>query len=117
MKFLNRYQFKYSHLEGWFWIVAIALLALTNPMDHSHFSLCLFKNLGWGFCPGCGLGHAIAFVFRGELKQSFQTHPLAIPAIIILLHRSYTILVKPYIINQTKKDYEQNFSSPPRTGA
>jgi len=97
------YQFQRSHLEGWFWLVAIGLLAFTNPLGEGHFSLCLFKNLGWSFCPGCGLGHAIAFAFRGQFIESFKAHPLAIPAIIILLHRSYSILLKPLIINQKNK--------------
>ncbi|MFT3738041.1 MAG: DUF2752 domain-containing protein [Breznakibacter sp.] len=79
--------------EGWFWLMAIALLAMSNPDACGHFSLCVFKNLGLGFCPGCGLGHAIALLFRGRIADSLAMHPMGIPAVIILLHRSYRLLI------------------------
>ncbi|MCU4177205.1 DUF2752 domain-containing protein [Carboxylicivirga sp. N1Y90] len=90
------YQFKKRHLEAYFWLLAIVLLAFTNPELDSHFSLCLLKNLGFDFCPGCGLGHSIAFIFRGRFAESWHTHPLAIPALLLLLYRSYSLL-KPDI--------------------
>ena len=86
------YTYKHSHLEAFFWIAAIVALALTNPAEEGHASLCLFKNTGLGFCPGCGLGHAISWLFRGQLQASFHSHPLGIPAVIILLTRSYKLL-------------------------
>jgi hypothetical protein len=81
-------------MEAWTWLIAIALLAMTDPDSCGHFTLCLFKNLGFDFCPGCGLGHGIALLFRGRLADSWAAHPLAIPAVIILLYRSYTLFAK-----------------------
>lgn len=80
-------------LEGWFWLIAIASLAMTDPDQCGHFSLCLFKNLGIDFCPGCGLGHGISLLFRGRFVDSFDAHPLSLPAVVILLYRSYQLLL------------------------
>jgi hypothetical protein len=92
---LLNYQFKRAHLEGFFWLAAITALALHSPMDEGHSSLCLAKNLNIGFCPGCGLGTSISWLFRGQLSQSFTSHPLGIPAVVILVHRIWTIFKPP----------------------
>lgn len=92
---LLKYQFKKSHLEGFFWIAAIMTLAFHSPVDEGHASLCLAKNLNIGFCPGCGLGTSISWLFRGHLSQSFASHPLGIPAVVILAHRIWTIFKSP----------------------
>jgi hypothetical protein len=86
------YTFRRKHLEAFFWILAITMLALTDPAATGHLSLCPLKNAGFDFCPGCGLGHSISWLFRGGLKASFQCHPLGIPAVIILLSRSFSLL-------------------------
>ncbi len=96
------YTFKRSHLEAFFWIVAILALALTNPAEEGHASLCLFRNTGLGFCPGCGLGHAISWLFRGQLAASFHSHPLGIPAVVILLIRSFNLLRNDLKIKNTQ---------------
>lgn len=87
-----RYSFKVKHLEAWFWIAAIIVLASINPAVDGHASLCVAKKMNLWFCPGCGLGHSIAWFFRGEFGKSFQSHPFGIPAILILLIRSYNLL-------------------------
>ncbi|SFE43593.1 DUF2752 domain-containing protein [Thermophagus xiamenensis] len=95
-----RYKFQRKHLEAYIWIGAIIALALTDPTE-SHLSLCPLKNAGFQYCPGCGLGHSISWLFRGEWAASFNAHPLGIPAVIILLTRSIMLL---------KNDFK--FSSP-----
>ena len=110
-----KYKFRKAHFEAYFWIIAILFLAFTNPEGESHFTLCLFKNLGLPFCPGCGLGHSIAYLFKGEWIASWQAHPLGSMAIVILIIRAYTIL-KPdirFILN--RENYEQNFDSTTRS--
>jgi hypothetical protein len=92
---LQKYQFKRAHLEGFFWMAALLVLALHSPLDQGHSSLCLAKNLDIGFCPGCGLGTSISWLFRGNLSQSFASHPLGLPAVIILIYRIYTIFKSP----------------------
>ncbi len=83
---------KRNNLEALIWIVGITFLALSDPHKESHYSLCLLKNSGMGFCPGCGLGHSIGFLFRGEILNSFKSHPLGIIAIIILSYRVFSLL-------------------------
>ena len=82
-----------SHLpfEAFFWMGALLFLAATDPNGGAHYSLCLFKWLGLDFCPGCGLGHAVSYLFHGDIARSWQAHPLGIPAVIILGHRIYTL--------------------------
>ncbi|MCD8741466.1 DUF2752 domain-containing protein [Mucilaginibacter roseus] len=48
---------------------------------------------GIGWCPGCGLGHSISWLFRGNLNNSFQAHWLGIPALAIISWR-IVILIK-----------------------
>ncbi|AMR34436.1 hypothetical protein A0256_05195 [Mucilaginibacter sp. PAMC 26640] len=67
-------------------------LAFTNPANHSHFSLCPLKQIGITWCPGCGLGHSIAYFFHGDISRSFQAHWLGIPAVFIILYRIYRLI-------------------------
>ncbi|WP_454804557.1 DUF2752 domain-containing protein [Mucilaginibacter phyllosphaerae] len=71
--------------------MALACLAFTNPAGQGHFSLCPLKLLGITWCPGCGLGHAISFLFRGDVRSSFHAHWLGIPVLLVLLYRIYTL--------------------------
>jgi len=104
------YTFKRTHFEAWFWLVAIILLAFSNPVEEGHASLCLIKNLNIGFCPGCGLGHSIAWLFRGEFINSFKAHPLGIPAIIILLYRCFSLLKNDISIKSNYDIIEKNIN-------
>jgi hypothetical protein len=79
-------------LEGFIWIAAIIYLTFfVNPYEN-HFTICPVANAGFEHCPGCGLGNSIALIFRGEFNQSFAAHILGIPALIIILHRVYSII-------------------------
>ncbi|MBS2211130.1 DUF2752 domain-containing protein [Carboxylicivirga mesophila] len=88
------YKYRNSHLEAYFWLIALVSLAFSSPDNATHYTLCIFKNLGFDFCPGCGLGHGIAYLFRGQLLESWQAHPLALLAVVILVVRSINILRK-----------------------
>jgi len=78
------------NIELIFWIGGLISLALTNPSE-SHFSLCPIKSLGFSFCPGCGLGHAISFLFHGQIQESFHHHPLGIFALGVILWRIFQL--------------------------
>ena len=67
------------------WTVGLVAMALMNPEESHLFSLCPLDALGASFCPGCGLGHAVAYLARGAVVESMQAHPLGIPAILVLL--------------------------------
>jgi hypothetical protein len=77
--------------EALIWVAALVFLACIDPTHH-HYTLCPFNNFGWEWCPGCGLGRSIAFFYRMELKESFMSHPLGIPAVALLIHRIYAVL-------------------------
>jgi hypothetical protein len=99
---------KRINFEAWIWITGLAILAIINPGSQAHFTICPFKNLGFKYCPGCGLGHSISYLFHGNIKASLQTHILGIPAIIILSARTVSIIKKsisnlPLKINQNER--------------
>jgi hypothetical protein len=75
------------YFELVFWISALTALALADPGVPSHYTLCPFRLLGFTWCPGCGLGHAIAFLLHGDLQSSFHAHWLGVPALIIIVYR------------------------------
>lgn len=80
-------------LEAVIWILGLIGLACLNPYADQTPSLCIFHALGWRFCPGCGLGRAIAFLFHGDFQRSFAAHPLGIPALAILTGRILSLLL------------------------
>jgi hypothetical protein len=78
-------------LEGYIWIAALIFLAFVNA-DSTHLTLCPFHNLGIDFCPGCGLGRSIHYLLHFEFVKSFHTHPLGGFALIVILHRIFTLI-------------------------
>ena len=84
--------------EALIWIVALTFLAFSNPETH-HYTLCPLASIGIPYCPGCGLGRSIGYFFRLNLESSFFSHPLGIPAVVVLIYRSVKILITPYPLN------------------
>lgn len=80
--------------EAFIWIAALIFLAVSNPAVH-HYTLCPIDNLGFHYCPGCGLGRSIGYLFRGDIQASFFSHPLGIPAIILIVVRAVNVVIKP----------------------
>lgn len=81
-------------LELILWMVALTLLAAAKPVDHRqeyHFTFCPLANLGWSWCPGCGLGRSITQLFHGNIKESLHFHWLGIPAVLIIGFRIVTL--------------------------
>jgi hypothetical protein len=91
---------KYFELTAW--ILALTLLAFMDPTTDPHYSLCPLKFIGFKFCPGCGLGHSISYLFRGNFKASFECHPLGLFALIIIGTRIYK-LSSLHIFSHLKK--------------
>jgi hypothetical protein len=87
-------QFLKARFEALVWISGLLLMAFMSPTD-AHSSLCPIRATGLGFCPGCGLGHSISWLFRGEFLESFHAHPLGIVALVILIWRIIALLRKP----------------------
>ncbi|WP_075601753.1 DUF2752 domain-containing protein [Saccharicrinis aurantiacus] len=100
---LSNLQFtpKRFHLEALIWIVALISLANMDPTAEQHYTFCLLSNLGFDFCPGCGIGHSISSTLRGDFLQAFSYHPLGAFAILMLLYRIFIIFRQnPLFINK-----------------
>ncbi|MEO8820465.1 MAG: DUF2752 domain-containing protein [Ginsengibacter sp.] len=80
---------KYFELSAW--IAGLLLLAFMTPTTDTHYSFCIFKLMGINFCPGCGLGHSICYLFHGDFRASFNAHPLGLFALIVILARIYKL--------------------------
>jgi hypothetical protein len=78
------------NLELLIWVGAIIFLFFSNPESHS-YSLCPLDNLGFEFCPGCGLGRSCMHALNGNFVDSFYSHPLGIIAIFIIVFRIVTL--------------------------
>ena len=78
------------NIEALIWISALVYLYFINA--NSHFSFCIFKNLGIDFCPGCGLGRSIHYLMHFEVAKSISVHPLGIFALPVLLHRIFVLI-------------------------
>lgn len=87
-------------LEAVFWIIALLYLFFINPYEVQKFTLCPFHNLGIEYCPGCGLGRSISFLYHGDFFHSLKTHPLGIAAFILILLRIIQL------IKQTIKNFQ-----------
>ena len=78
--------------EGFIWIAALFYFAFFVDPFETHFTICPLANAGFEHCPGCGLGSSISLFFHGYFVESFNAHILGIPAILIVVHRIYSIL-------------------------
>lgn len=90
-------------LEAIAWTLGLTALGCLDPTNETHITICPLANLGFEFCPGCGLGRSISFLFRGDFLQSFQSHPLGLFAVIILSFRIFKLL-KQYIQSHGKSN-------------
>ena len=86
--------------EAGLWAIGLLVVAAADPTAPALIEVCLFKAAGLAYCPGCGLGHAVGFLARGELMLSIQSHPLVIPVVGILLHRIVFLIRTRGRINQ-----------------
>lgn len=81
-----------KYFEALVFSIGLLLLALMDPASANGPSLCLFDQLGILFCPGEGLGHSIAYVFRGEIYNSIEANALGPIAILVISGRILYLL-------------------------
>ena len=74
-------------LEAAIWIGTLLYLAFLHTPGETHFVICPINNLGFDFCPGCGLGNSISFIFQGKIYNSFLSHLLGLLALTVLIIR------------------------------
>ncbi|PEN14483.1 hypothetical protein CRI94_05515 [Longibacter salinarum] len=82
-------------VEAGLWTAGLVLMAFMNPSAEGE-TWCLFARLGIEWCPGCGLGHAIAFMARGEWAASFAAHPFGAVVVAGLFVRIVRLLREAY---------------------
>lgn len=82
--------------ELFFWCAALISLFFLGPSNENHYSWCPLYNLGFDWCPGCGLGRAMHLLVRGEFTLSWALHPLAGFAWMVIIFRIVE-LIKHFI--------------------
>jgi len=87
--------------EAFVWFSGLFYLAFFTDPYQSHFTICPLSNMGIDFCPGCGLGHSITLIFRGDFIGSFHAHPLGFFTLIIISFRIFSLIKSN--IKQIKK--------------
>jgi hypothetical protein len=75
-----------KHFELLCWLAALTALFFMSENTSDH-SLCFFSLVGFGDCPGCGLGHSIHYALHAKFSDSFHHHPLGIFAVIVIFIR------------------------------
>src|SRR5690606_20705148 len=71
------------------WLASLGAIILLDPYGGSHLSLCPLSQVGLEGCPGCGLGRAMSLLARGEFQASWQMHPLASLALVVMICRRW----------------------------
>ncbi|HLR76882.1 MAG TPA: DUF2752 domain-containing protein [Balneolaceae bacterium] len=85
------------HFEWIAFSVGILAMALMNPYTDSGATWCLFERMGVPFCPGHGLGHSIAFIFRGDFANALNANILGPFALVVLLGRITYLLKQRFL--------------------
>ena len=101
MKLIHR------HSEWVVFFIGLLLMATMNPYVDGT-SLCLFETLGLKYCPGEGLGHSIAFLFRGEYKAALEANLMGPLVVVGLSTRIITIWKN--LIQKQKMDLQENYN-------
>ncbi|MGB9663920.1 MAG: DUF2752 domain-containing protein [Ignavibacteria bacterium] len=81
-----------KNLELIFWVGGLAYLAFIQ--EQNHLSFCPIKNLGFQFCPGCGIGNSISLIYHLKILESLKAHPLGLFAFIIIIFRIIQLITK-----------------------
>lgn len=79
-------------VEAFVWTGGIVLMALADPTREALLEVCVIKLAGFAWCPGCGLGHAVGFLVRGQFAEAISSHPLVIPVLAVLIVRVVTLI-------------------------
>ena len=66
------------------WFIGLLFLFFLNPTS-SDSSICIFKLVGFNFCPGCGIGHSIHYTLHLNFLNAYREHILGIPLTLLLV--------------------------------
>lgn len=87
---------KKIEIEALIWSLGLISFSFLNPYDKSHFTLFLPSLLFDIPSPGYNLGHSIAFLYRGQIPESFSAHPLGLLIFVFLIYRIFYLLKRKY---------------------
>jgi|SRR5699024_1011807 len=76
-----------NHFEWIALSVGLLVMALMNPYTQNGAGWCIYERLGISFCPGDGLGHSIAFLFRGDFFRAWHANVMGPFAVVIIFSR------------------------------
>ncbi|WP_375585764.1 DUF2752 domain-containing protein [Cyclobacterium xiamenense] len=79
-------------LEFFTWTTALIGLFFFGAIEEPHAGLCPVANLGFTWCPGCGLGRSIHLLLHGEFQASWAMHPLGSFALMVIALRQFELL-------------------------
>lgn len=91
------------HFEWLALCTGLVLMATMNPYTDHGTSLCLFELLDVPFCPGEGLGHSIAFFFRGDFTNAISAHPVGPASVFVLSGRIVYLWKQNYFNPKTEE--------------
>ncbi|MBN2731268.1 MAG: DUF2752 domain-containing protein [Balneolaceae bacterium] len=91
------------HFEWIALATGLLFLGLMNPYIDNGSSWCLFEWAGITFCPGEGLGHSIAYTFRGDISNALQANAIGPFSIVIIISRIGILLKQNFFHNYTDK--------------
>lgn len=86
-------------VEAGIWMIGLLLVALPDPTLPSTIDLCVLKVIGLPGCPGCGAGHAMGYLFRGELVLAWQSHWFSPVVLAVLITRTAGLLRQGFARN------------------
>lgn len=98
LKKIFRHQFEWIALA-----TGLLVIGLMNPYIYNGSSWCLFEWAGITFCPGEGLGHSIAYTFRGDFSNALQANIIGPFAVAIIASRVGILLKQNFFHNNTDK--------------
>jgi len=75
-----------DNFELLFFVSALIFLFI-KPEFTDNFSLCVLHNVGFEYCPGCGLGSSIHEGLHLNFRESLSLHPLGIFAVFVITIR------------------------------
>ena len=80
--------------EALLWAIGLLVLVASDPSSDFHFTL-FWPQWVFGIqSPGYGLGHAVGYLFRGDLASSLDSHILGLPVVIALTYRIISLQVR-----------------------
>jgi hypothetical protein len=105
---------KRKALEAVIWSTGLFAVAMADPFAPPLIDACLFKAVGFPLCPGCGLGHAVGFMARGEFLLSIESHPFAIAVVAVLSNHILSLVRSVVDSLQINRSDVQSYQISPR---